>query len=149
MVSSWFRLFLYCTLGDGPISLYLPKGSRVPVIPCALRRCKYVLITTVSHEPIIIPADNCIIQLNDILQMHAVFVQVQSYATILFIWIWKLCNILLYYSKWTVSCWFFLFHLCMVWYLWKRVDFCSLRVSIVALKYPFRNTAPWLMTLRL
>lgn len=83
MVSSWFRLFLYSTLGDGPISLYIPKGSRVPVIPCALRRCKRLLITTASHEPIIVPTDNCLIQLNDILQMHAVFVQVQFCTNII------------------------------------------------------------------
>ncbi|KAL3998049.1 FAM91 C-terminus family protein [Acanthocheilonema viteae] len=81
VVSSWFRLFLYCTVGDGPVSLYIPKGSRVPVIPCALRRCKRLLITTASHEPIIVPADNCLIQLNDILQMHAVFVQEYSAVT--------------------------------------------------------------------
>nr|CDQ02908.1 Bm3808, isoform b [Brugia malayi] len=78
VVSSWFRLFLYYTLGDGPVSLYIPKGSRVPVIPCALRQCKHLLITTASHEPVIIPADNCLIQLNDMLQTHAVFVQEYS-----------------------------------------------------------------------
>nr|CDQ02909.1 Bm3808, isoform a [Brugia malayi] len=78
VVSSWFRLFLYYTLGDGPVSLYIPKGSRVPVIPCALRQCKHLLITTASHEPVIIPADNCLIQLNDMLQTHAVFVQTDT-----------------------------------------------------------------------
>ncbi|EJD74842.1 hypothetical protein LOAG_17903 [Loa loa] len=78
VVSSWFRLFLYFTLGDGPVSLYIPKGSRIPVIPCALRRCKHLLITSASHEPVIIPADNCLIQLNDMLQTHAVFVQEYS-----------------------------------------------------------------------
>uniref|UniRef100_A0A915Q1R1 Protein FAM91A1 n=1 Tax=Setaria digitata TaxID=48799 RepID=A0A915Q1R1_9BILA len=81
VVSSWFRLFLYCTVGDGPVSLYIPKGSRVPVIPCALRQCKHLLVTTASHEPVIVPTDNCLIQLNDMLQMHAIFVQSLSLAT--------------------------------------------------------------------
>ncbi|MCP9261169.1 hypothetical protein DINM_004251 [Dirofilaria immitis] len=81
VVSSWFRLFLYCILGDGPVSLYIPKGSRVPVIPSALRRCKHLLITTASHEPVIVPVDNCLIQLNDMLQMHAIFAQEYSLVT--------------------------------------------------------------------
>ncbi|VDK68842.1 unnamed protein product [Litomosoides sigmodontis] len=29
VVSSWFRLFLYSTLSDGPISLYIPKGEGI------------------------------------------------------------------------------------------------------------------------
>ncbi|OZC08954.1 zinc finger, C2H2 type [Onchocerca flexuosa] len=81
VVSSWFRLFLYCTLGDGPVSLFIPKGSRFPIIPCALRRCKHLLITTASHEPVIVSVDNCLIQLNDMLQMHAIFVQEYSAVT--------------------------------------------------------------------
>lgn len=76
VVSSWFRLFLYCTAYDGPISLYIPKGSRVQVLPRAMRRCKRLLLTTASHEPVIVPTNCCLSQLNDTLQTHAVFVQV-------------------------------------------------------------------------
>uniref|UniRef100_A0A0N5CY88 Myoneurin n=1 Tax=Thelazia callipaeda TaxID=103827 RepID=A0A0N5CY88_THECL len=81
VVSPWFRLFLYVFTGDGPVSLYIPKGSRLPVIPRALRGCKYMLVTTASHEPVIISTDNSLVHLNDTLQMHAVLVQEYSAVT--------------------------------------------------------------------
>ncbi|VDN22603.1 unnamed protein product [Gongylonema pulchrum] len=80
-VSSWFRLFLYHTAGNGPVSMYIRKGSRIPVVPRALRRCKRLLLTTSSHEPVIVPTDNCLVQLNDTLLTHAVLVQEYSAVT--------------------------------------------------------------------
>ncbi|VDN30005.1 unnamed protein product [Gongylonema pulchrum] len=80
-VSSWFRLFLYHTAGNGPVSMYIRKGSRIPVVPRALRRCKRLLLTTSSHEPVIVPTDNCLVQLNDTLLTHAVLAQEYSAVT--------------------------------------------------------------------
>lgn len=78
VVSSWFRLYLYKAASDGPISLYIPKGIRFTVIPKQFRRCKRVILTTASHEPVIVPVDSCLVPLNDTLQTHAVLMQVST-----------------------------------------------------------------------
>uniref|UniRef100_A0A0N5ASQ5 Protein FAM91A1 n=1 Tax=Syphacia muris TaxID=451379 RepID=A0A0N5ASQ5_9BILA len=49
--TSWFRLYLYNTLHAGPISMYIPKGTRISELPCAFWKSKRLLMSTGAHEP--------------------------------------------------------------------------------------------------
>ncbi|KHN72546.1 Protein FAM91A1 [Toxocara canis] len=76
--SSWFRLYLYSVLGEGPISMYIPKGTRLSSLPRVFWTSSRLLITTTAHEPVIVSVDCCLSILNDTLQTHAVFLQEYS-----------------------------------------------------------------------
>lgn len=74
--SSWFRLYLYTILGEGPVSMYIPKGTRLCSLPRVFWASSRLLLTTTAHEPVIVSIDCCLSTLNDTLQTHAVFLQV-------------------------------------------------------------------------
>uniref|UniRef100_A0A0M3I5E6 Separase n=1 Tax=Ascaris lumbricoides TaxID=6252 RepID=A0A0M3I5E6_ASCLU len=76
--SSWFRLYLYTILGEGPVSMYIPKGTRLCSLPRVFWASSRLLLTTTAHEPVIVSIDCCLSTLNDTLQTHAVFLQVCS-----------------------------------------------------------------------
>lgn len=76
--SSWFRLYLYTILGEGPVSMYIPKGTRLCSLPRVFWASSRLLLTTTAHEPVIVSIDCCLSTLNDTLQTHAVFLQEYS-----------------------------------------------------------------------
>jgi len=69
---------LYEMVGRGPRSVLLPKGTRLSRIPRALAGAKRLLLSTFSHEPGILPADNSLLLLNDSLNSAPVFLQEYS-----------------------------------------------------------------------
>uniref|UniRef100_A0A915CDR7 Protein FAM91A1 n=1 Tax=Parascaris univalens TaxID=6257 RepID=A0A915CDR7_PARUN len=76
--SSWFRLYIYTILGEGPVSMYIPKGTRLCSLPRVFWTSSRLLLTTAAHEPVIVSIDCCLSTLNDTLQTHAVFLQEYS-----------------------------------------------------------------------
>ncbi|MFH4977055.1 hypothetical protein AB6A40_003764 [Gnathostoma spinigerum] len=76
--SPWFRFYLYSLVGNGPTSMYIPKGTRIVELPRVFWRSRRLLMTTSAHEPVVVSIDNCLASLNDTLQMHAVCLQEYS-----------------------------------------------------------------------
>ncbi|VDK54405.1 unnamed protein product [Anisakis simplex] len=76
--SSWFQLYLYSELGDGPISMFIAKGTRLVTLPRIFWKSSNLLIKTSSHEPIIQSIDYCLSTINDTLRTHSVFIQEYS-----------------------------------------------------------------------
>ena len=61
--SSWFKLFLYQTTGQGPPSLLLPKGWKLRCLPPPLQTSSTLLVTTWGHEPTIVPSQGVLAML--------------------------------------------------------------------------------------
>uniref|UniRef100_A0AC34R9X7 Protein FAM91A1 n=1 Tax=Panagrolaimus sp. JU765 TaxID=591449 RepID=A0AC34R9X7_9BILA len=75
MASPWFRLWLYQLVGDGIPSIYFPMGVRVRTLPKILWESPKLLLTSGSHEPLILPTANALLTLNESLLNAAILVQ--------------------------------------------------------------------------
>ncbi|XP_037089725.1 protein FAM91A1-like [Pollicipes pollicipes] len=73
--SVWLKLYLYHLTGSGPPSFCLTKGSRLRSLPEPLAPFERLLVTTWGHDPVVIPASNALLTLNDALSHSAVLVQ--------------------------------------------------------------------------
>uniref|UniRef100_A0AC34FAU9 Protein FAM91A1 n=1 Tax=Panagrolaimus sp. ES5 TaxID=591445 RepID=A0AC34FAU9_9BILA len=73
--SPWFRLFLYELVGNGLPSVYIPMGTRVRRIPPLLWTSPKVVLSSGSHEPLILPTGNALLTLNETLLNAAVLLQ--------------------------------------------------------------------------
>ncbi|CAF0803047.1 unnamed protein product [Brachionus calyciflorus] len=78
MNSSWFKLYLYQLIGDGPGSLLLPKGYRLTMLPKYFKSYEKFLIVTWGHDPIVASHSNLLIVLNDALTHGPILVQCYS-----------------------------------------------------------------------
>lgn len=65
--SIWFKLFLYRCAENGPNFILYPKGTRVINFPDILKTCETVWIQPWDHEQNIVPIQNCLSILNDLL----------------------------------------------------------------------------------
>jgi len=75
VASPWFRLWLYESVNDGIPSIYIPMGTRIRRMPKLLWTSPKVLLSTGTHEPLILPSANALLTLNDNLLNAAVIVQ--------------------------------------------------------------------------
>ena len=57
--------------------MYIPKGTRVSELPLAFWESRRLLLSTATHEPVIVSVHSCLAPLNDTLQTHAVLLQVR------------------------------------------------------------------------
>jgi hypothetical protein len=73
--SPWFRLWLYELVGSGLPSVYIPMGTRVRRLPPLLWTSPKVVLSTGSHEPLILPTGNALLTLNETLLNGAVLIQ--------------------------------------------------------------------------
>jgi hypothetical protein len=73
--SVWFRLFLYELIGDGPASLFLPKGHRLARLPDSFTCYDKFMVITWGHDPIISSHFNLLLTLNDALSHGPILVQ--------------------------------------------------------------------------
>ena len=53
LTSAWLQLTLYAALGRGPASILLPRGSRLRMVPHALRGCTHILLSPWGEQPIV------------------------------------------------------------------------------------------------
>lgn len=58
LTSPWLSLYLYSLLGHGPVSVLLPRGYRLRMVPAALSHCTHVLVSPWNAEPIVTGASN-------------------------------------------------------------------------------------------
>lgn len=80
VASAWFKMFVYLCAQAGPDSILYPKGTRVNVIPPALRSCETVWLQTWDHDPVVLPLHNLLPALNDWLLNSPVLVQAWTYT---------------------------------------------------------------------
>ncbi|CAB3408071.1 unnamed protein product [Caenorhabditis bovis] len=79
--SPWFRLAIYLTCKSGPYSAYFPHGTRLTTLPEKLLSSASssefgrFLVSSTKHEPHVIPVQNALFALNDLLTNGPVFVQ--------------------------------------------------------------------------
>ncbi|KRY83778.1 Protein FAM91A1, partial [Trichinella pseudospiralis] len=73
--SPWFQLYIYKTIGNGPLSLLLRRGTRLKCLPNPFKKYSHLLVTSWAHDPTIITINSCLITINEMLQHNAVFVQ--------------------------------------------------------------------------
>ncbi|XP_033109586.1 protein FAM91A1-like [Anneissia japonica] len=79
--SVWFKLFLYCNIGSGPLTLLLVKGSRLRCLPQMFQEYDRLLITTWGHDPGVVATSNALLTINDALSHSAVLIQAQGWLT--------------------------------------------------------------------
>ncbi|KRZ71440.1 Protein FAM91A1 [Trichinella papuae] len=73
--SPWFQLYIYKTIGNGPLSLLLRRGTRLKCLPNPFKKYSHLIVTSWAHDPTIITINSCLITINEMLQHNAVFVQ--------------------------------------------------------------------------
>eukprot|EP01113_Clastostelium_recurvatum_P032633 TRINITY_DN4219_c0_g1_i6.p1 TRINITY_DN4219_c0_g1~~TRINITY_DN4219_c0_g1_i6.p1 ORF type:complete len:867 (+),score=237.19 TRINITY_DN4219_c0_g1_i6:26-2626(+) len=78
--SPWFKLFTYHVAGDGPVSLLLPKGTRLRKIPPAFMACEKVSVCAWDHDAYIVSRSQLLPILNDALLAAPVLIQAHSYS---------------------------------------------------------------------
>ncbi|RNA28552.1 FAM91A1 [Brachionus plicatilis] len=78
MNSFWFKLYLYKLIGDGPVSLFLPKGYRLKNVPQMFKNFEKFLIYTWGHDSIVASYSNLLLVLNDLLLHGPILVQCYS-----------------------------------------------------------------------
>eukprot|EP00339_Tiarina_fusa_P009603 CAMPEP_0117022064 /NCGR_PEP_ID=MMETSP0472-20121206/16625_1 /TAXON_ID=693140 ORGANISM="Tiarina fusus, Strain LIS" /NCGR_SAMPLE_ID=MMETSP0472 /ASSEMBLY_ACC=CAM_ASM_000603 /LENGTH=446 /DNA_ID=CAMNT_0004727821 /DNA_START=772 /DNA_END=2112 /DNA_ORIENTATION=+ len=75
MNSPWFSLFLYSTFGCGPPTLLLPLGSRLLHLPEIFRDFHLFLVTPFRHDSQVLPTNNVLASINDMLLVSPVLIQ--------------------------------------------------------------------------
>merc|ERR1712137_1174410 len=75
MNSPWFSLFLYSKLNCGPPSLLLPLGTRLLHLPEIFQGYHLFMLTQFLHDSQIVPANNVLASLNDMLLVTPVLIQ--------------------------------------------------------------------------
>ena len=79
LASPWFRLFLYNLVGAGPASVYLPMGTCLLKMPDVLHT-RRLITASGNHEPILMNADQALLQIGENLLTSSVFVQVGAHS---------------------------------------------------------------------
>ena len=74
-VSPWFSLFLYHTLGRGPPSVLIPRGTKLRRVPPVLRAYEHVRVEIWGGDGVTIETANLLVVLGDSLVESAVYVQ--------------------------------------------------------------------------
>ncbi|KRY12961.1 Protein FAM91A1 [Trichinella patagoniensis] len=73
--SPWFQLYIYKTIGSGPLSLLLRRGTRLKCLPNPFKKYSHLIVTSWAHDPTVITINSCLFTINEMLQHNAVFVQ--------------------------------------------------------------------------
>lgn len=73
--SPWFHLFLYSTANAGPPSVLLPKGKRLLHLPSSLSGFNLFRLTAFKHDPQLLPLNNVLAFINDMLLVSPVLLQ--------------------------------------------------------------------------
>ncbi|VDO05988.1 unnamed protein product [Rodentolepis nana] len=74
--SSWFRLFICKTVGEGGMpSLLLTRGTRVNQLPSSLARFSSFLVTSWGHDPVLMDIYTLFYSVNDLTINCPVFIQ--------------------------------------------------------------------------
>ena len=78
LASSWYKLYLYSLMEDGPASLLLPKGWKMRCLPEQLSSASTLLVTTWGHEASEVSSQSVLTLLQDALLHSPVLLQVFS-----------------------------------------------------------------------
>jgi len=78
--SVWFKLFLYSTVGSGPTSVLLTKGTRLKKIPTLFKECERICVSTWEHDSFTHATHHALPILNDYLLSSPVLVQAYMYS---------------------------------------------------------------------
>nr|CDS28777.1 protein FAM91A1 [Hymenolepis microstoma] len=74
--SSWFRLFICKTIGEGGMpSLLLTRGTRINRLPSSLARFSSFLVTSWGHDPVLMDIYTLFYSVNDLTTNYPVFIQ--------------------------------------------------------------------------
>eukprot|EP00026_Physarum_polycephalum_P003298 Phypoly_transcript_03308.p1 GENE.Phypoly_transcript_03308~~Phypoly_transcript_03308.p1 ORF type:complete len:479 (+),score=65.73 Phypoly_transcript_03308:1029-2465(+) len=78
--SVWFKLFLYSTIGTGPTSMLIPKGTRLKVIPPLFQDCERVSIYAWDHDTFTQGTYHALPIINDYLLTSPILIQSHSFT---------------------------------------------------------------------
>ena len=80
MNSPWFPIFLYSQMNSGPPSILFPLGTRLLHLPEGFHEYHLFMVTPFHHDSQIIPANNVLASLNDMLLVTPVLLQGYSFT---------------------------------------------------------------------
>ncbi|KII61555.1 hypothetical protein RF11_07133 [Thelohanellus kitauei] len=73
--SLWYRLYIYETVKAGPPSLFVPRGTVLIVLPSIFQNFESIYMAQPNQPPTIIPCNQSIHLINDLLRHSCIFLQ--------------------------------------------------------------------------